>query len=522
MRLWPLATLILGIFVLKGGAGYGQMVLLNTVGQRMIATLQQELFDHLIEGDVALFQERSSGRLISLLTYDTQLLRNGLTHILLNMGRDILTLLFLIGVMIYKDPFLASIALLGFPLIVWPIQNFGRRMRKISFGSQEAMEKLHIFFQQMFQGIRLVKAYGMEAHEKARASDRIRLFLRLSLKGARVRAALHPLMEILGGVAIVIVVVYGGHQVISHTRTTGSFISFITALLLAYEPLKKLVHMHTELQESLSALTRIFHMRDTPRTIVDSPKAIDLNVQKGQIEIQNLTFAYSDQAPLFKNLSLAIQGGQRVAIVGPSGAGKSTLFNLLLRFYDPLKGTILLDGQSIQEVTLASLRRHFAFVSQEMTLFDETVRENIQYGRLDASFEEIQQAARDAAADGFIRELPHGYETLIGEQGLKLSGGQRQRIAIARAMLKNAPILLLDEATSALDTQSEWQVQKALESLMQGRTTLTIAHRLSTVEKADHIFVLDRGTVIEQGTHASLLAMDGLYARLVVPQLQEA
>ncbi len=520
-RLWYLATLILGIFLMKGIANYGQMLALTYVGQKITATFQKKLFHHIISGDLSFFQKRLSGGLLSLLTYEMQLMRNGLTNLLLSIGRDILTLFFLVCVMVYKDPFLAVVAFLGFPLAIWPMRTFGRRMRLISFGSQEAMEHLNIFFQQAFQGIRLIKAYGMEAYEKAQAEEKIDTFLKFALKGARVRAALHPLMETLGGLAIVVVVLYGGYQVMTHTRTTGTFISFIAALLLAYEPLKKLVHLNTELQEGLSALSRLFGVLDTVPQVVDAPDAFSLKVSEGAIEIQDISFRYSDEAPLFKNLSLSITGGQKTAIVGPSGSGKSTLFNLLLRFYDVVAGKITIDAQPLDKVTLASLREKIAFVGQEIVLFNETILENIHYGRRDATFDQVVDAARAADAHDFIEALPKGYHTKIGEHGLKLSGGQRQRIAIARAMLKDAPLLLLDEATSSLDSQSETYVQKALERLMEGRTTLTIAHRLSTVERADKIFVLDRGEVVEEGNHDSLLNAGGLYARLVFPQLSE-
>jgi len=519
-RLWSLALCVLGIFVMKGAGGYGQLIFLNAVAQKIVARLQKTLFGHLIEGDLAVLQDKTSGRLISLLTYDTQVLRTGLTHLILNMGRDVLSLVFLIGVMVHEDPLLALVSFLGFPLIVWPVRSFGRRMRRIYKGSQGAMEDIHVFFQQAFQGIRLIKAYCLETYEKDQAHKFIHTFLGLNLKGTRVRAALHPLMETLGGSAIVVVIIYGGHQVMGQTRTTGSFLSFITALLLAYEPLKKLVHMNTELQEGLSALSRIFAALDTRRLIVDAPQAPPLQIRQGKIVLQDVTFGYPQAPTLFNGLSVSIEGGQKVAFVGPSGGGKSTLLNLLLRFYDPHAGEVLVDGQSLQGVTLKSLREAVAFVGQEVTLFDETVRANIAYGRQAAAPEEVEAAARAVGAHEFIARLPQGYETLVGERGLKLSGGQRQRLAIARAMLKNAPILLLDEATSALDTESERWVQKALDRLMEGRTTVTIAHRLSTVEKADCLFVMDRGRIVESGTHQELLALGGLYGRLVVPQLE--
>jgi len=519
-RLWSLAALIMGVFLMKGGGGYGQMVLLNSVSQRVVARLQKRVFDHLIDADLELFQVRSSGTLISLLTYDIQVLRTGMTHLILNMGRDVLSLVFLVGVMVREDLFLALMACVGFPLIIWPIRSFGRKMRKIYAGSQGAMGNIHVFFQQAFQGIRLIKAYGLETLEKDRAGQVIGSFLSLSLKGTRIRAALHPLMEVLAGVAIVVVIIYGGHQVMAHARTTGSFLSFMTALLLAYEPVKKLVHMNTELQEGLSALSRLFGALDTQRKVYDHPQARPLQVTQGQIDVRQVTFAYPHSQPLFKNVSLTLKGGEKVAVVGPSGGGKSTLLNLLLRFYDPQEGEIVVDGQPLTEVTLKSLHQAVAFVGQEVTLFDETVFQNIAYGRPGALREDVESAARAAGAHEFVMELAQGYDTLVGESGLKLSGGQRQRLAIARAMLKDAPILLLDEATSSLDTVSEHLVQQALERLMVGRTTVTIAHRLSTVEKADRIFVMVRGAIVAVGTHQELLAEGGVYARLVVPQLE--
>ena len=338
---------------------------------------------------------------------------------------------------------------------------------------------------------------------------------RLNIKGGRVRAASHPIMETLGGIAIVIVILYGGSQVIAGNRTTGTFISFITALLLAYEPMKRLAELNANLQEGLAAAFRIFAIMDLKPTITTPLKAPHLEVKKGKILLNNVCFAYPNGKSALKNISLDIRAGQRIALVGPSGSGKSTLLNLIPRFYDVSSGSISIDGHDIREVTLSSLRSQMALVSQEVILFDDTVRANIAYGRWRASEEEIVNAAKAAAAHTFILALPQGYDTVVGEQGIRLSGGQRQRLSIARAMLKNAPLLLLDEATSSLDTESERQVQAALDRLMEGRTTIVVAHRLSTVVDADMIYVIEEGEVSEVGTHHELLKNNKTYSRLV-------
>jgi subfamily B ATP-binding cassette protein MsbA len=371
---------------------------------------------------------------------------------------------------------------------------------------------------QSFQGARHVKAYGMEAHETSRAREFIETLFRIYQRAARIRAVASPMMETLGGVAVALVILYGGHQVLHGVRTPGTFFSFITALLLAYQPLKSLASLNVSLQEGLAAAQRIFAVLDIEPDIRDKPEASDLKISGGEIRFDRVDFSYANGANALTGVSLMAPAGKRVALVGASGAGKSTMLNLVPRFYDVAAGAITVDGQDLRDVKVASLRAVIALVSQEVTLFDDTVRANIAYGRFGASEAEIVAAAKAAAADEFIRAMPQGYDTMVGEHGLRLSGGQRQRIAIARAMLKNAPILLLDEATSALDTESERQVQDALDSLMQGRTTMVIAHRLSTVISADLIYVMEGGRVVEQGTHAELLRREGVYARLYMLQ----
>lgn len=513
--LLQVALFVLVIFILKGISSFGESVSMIYVGQKIIGDIQRRLFDHFIDADLAYFHARSSGEIVSRFTNDVNLMRNAVTTALTGIGKDTLSVFFLIGLMFYQDWLLASLAFFVFPIALFPIVKIGKKMRKVSLNTQEQMGAFTILLHQVFQGMRVVKSYAMESYEETRAHRLIDILSRLTIKGGRVRAASHPIMETLGGIAIVIVILYGGTQVIAGNRTTGAFISFITALLLAYEPLKRLANLNANLQEGLAAAWRIFAAIDLKPTIVDVPKAVSLHVKQGEIILKNIDFSYPNGKQALKNIYMEIQAGQRIALVGPSGSGKSTLLNLIPRFYDVTSGVISIDGMDIRNVTLSSLRSQVALVSQEVILFDDTVKANIAYGRLGASDEEIIGAAKAAAAHNFIKHLPQGYETLVGEQGIRLSGGQRQRLSIARAMLKNAPLLLLDEATSSLDTESERQVQAALNRLMEGRTTIVVAHRLSTVVDANMIYVIEEGELSEKGTHLQLLKNNKTYARLV-------
>lgn len=517
----PIAVAALVVFVAKGAASYGQEVLMSVVGHRIVAEIQRRLYNHLIGADLAFFNRTSPGDLVARFVNDINLLRAAVSNTLVGLGKDALTALALIGVMFYEDWRLAALAFLTFPAAVVPIVRVGRRMRKVSGRTQDHISRLTTLLDETFQGIRYVKAYAMERYEMARAQRTIDDVYRLNVKAARTRNILHPIMELLGGLAIVAVILYGGQQVISANKDPGSFFAFITALLLAYEPVKRLAKLNANLQEGLAAATRVFNLLDLAPEIRERASAQALQVQGGAIRFDDVSFSYGANVPALRHIDLEIPAGQTVALVGPSGAGKSTVMNLIPRFYDVDSGTLTIDGQDVRAVTLESLRARIALVSQEILLFDDTIRANIAYGRPGADDEEIAAAAKLAGVDSFIAELADGYDAMVGPRGARLSGGQRQRIAIARAILKNAPILLLDEATSSLDSESERHVQNALAELMTGRTTLVIAHRLSTVVDADLIYVLESGRIVEAGRHADLLAKNGAYSRLYALQFAD-
>lgn len=511
--------IVFGLFIVKGLSSYGESIFMNFIGQRIIANLQQDLFRCLLRSDLAFFHHTSTGTLISRCTNDVNLMRNVVSNTITSFGKDLFTVICLMIVMFYQDWFLSSITFFVFPIAILPIVKIGKRMRKVSTSTQKETGSFMTLLNEIFQGARLVKAYGMEKYENNRAKKVIEEIFRLNIKANRIKSMSSPIMETLGGMAIVVVISYGGLQVIKGNNTAGAFFSFISALLLAYEPMKNLAKLNANLQEGLASTIRVFSVIDAKPSIIDGPKAKDIQIKKGAIEFKELNFSYTPEKKILKNINLKISAGKTVALVGPSGSGKSTLLNLIPRFYESQEGDILFDNTPIKSIKISSLRNHIALVSQEIMLFDDTIMGNILYGNPSASKQDIYNAAKAAAAHDFIEMLPEGYNTRIGESGIRLSGGQRQRISIARAMLKNAPILLLDEATSSLDTESERQVQKALEKLMVGRTCVVIAHRLSTVKDADKIYVLDQGEIAEQGTHTDLLKTKGIYSQLCKWQL---
>lgn len=512
-----LIVLPIVVFIVNGisaFANYGQTVIMRNVGQRIIADMQINLFAHLMKLDLAVFHDQAAGRLISRFTNDIMLMRNTVSTVLTGIAKDFFSMLFLIILMFHQNWQLALIAFLVFPTAVFPIIRLGRRMRSVSDSTQTQLGTFAAQLDETFNGVRMVKAYGREEYEISRARATIEKLYNLYVKASRLQAAASPIMDLLTGAAIAGVIWYGGYNVIQGVTTPGKFTSFVVAMLMTYKPAKTLATLNNSLQEGLAAASRLFTVLDIPPKIIDNPNAKPLKVTSGAIRFEEATFSYSPEVPAIKDITLDIPAGKTVALVGSSGSGKSTMVNLLLRFYDLNRGMITVDSQDIRDITLASLRNSMSLVSQEIVLFDDTVRANIAYGRLDATEEEITAAAKMAAADEFIRKLPQGYDTMIGPHGVKLSGGQRQRLAIARAVVKNAPILLLDEATSSLDNTSERIVQEALDKLMHNRTTLVVAHRLTTIRNADIIYVLDHGKIVESGTHDSLLAKNGLYYRL--------
>lgn len=508
--LWPITLAIVGAFFLKGVTAYGSQLAMDSVGQRMVAGLQKDFFNHVIHFDMAYFHQHPAGDLVSRLTSDITKLQTAVTGTLSSLVKDSLTFLFFVGLMVYQDAFLASCAFVVFPLAIFPIRRISRRLRKTSSQVQENTGWLVVLATQAFQGIPLIKAYGLEVQEKKCLGEAIDRVAKRQYKTTRLKSLNHPLMEFLGGIAIAVIILYGGREVIQGTQTPGAFFSFIAALLLVYEPLKRLTNLHANLQEQLAAAHRVFALMDHPPKNRIVP-GTEHRVLKGNIVLKDVTFSYDGESPVLKDLSLVFPEGKKTALVGMSGAGKSTLFHLLLRFYAPQKGSILWGGHDISKLSHGCLRSSIALVSQHSLLFHGTVAENIGLGRLDASREEIMAAAKQAAAHDFIMAMPMGYDTPVGELGGRLSGGQRQRIAIARAMLRNAPLLLLDEPTSALDADAEHAIEEASEKLAKERTTIVIAHRLSTIKNAHVIHVLDRGQLHASGDYDTLRAQSPLF-----------
>ena len=515
---------VVAISVVRGAATYCSNVIMGFVGQRTTSNLQRDLFAHLVRGDLARITKQHSGEYISIFMNDATRLRDTVNTTIINIVRNLLTVVALTIFMYLMNVQMALIyTMIVIPLGVVFMRRLGRVTRKASRQGLEEIGGLSTLISETLGGLRIVKAYGQEADQITRAGSTIDTLLNYTMRSVRARAAASPAIEMLAGIAIGVIIFYGGYQSTQGNLTVGEFMGFISALLMAYQPLRAVANLQTILQEGVSAGERIFTVLDASDEIIDMTDAPSLDIQHGAISFENVTFGYAGRdTPALDGISLEVPAGQTVALVGASGSGKSTLLNLTLRFFDIDTGNITIDRQNIRDVSLDSLRAATALVTQEPFLFDDTIAKNIAFGKVDATRADIEQAARNAAAHEFICALPQGYETHVGEGGIRLSGGQKQRLAIARAILKDAPILLLDEATSALDTVSEAQVQKALEKLLEGRTALIIAHRLSTVMHADRIYVLEQGRLRETGTHGDLLAADGLYAELYRMQFQES
>ncbi|HWT08565.1 MAG TPA: ABC transporter ATP-binding protein, partial [Roseomonas sp.] len=516
--LWLVPVFIIAVTSLKAAAQFGQAVAIQSVVLRVIEGLQNDLFRALTRADLAAVAREAPARHAARFTTDAALIREALTKSI-NAVADALTVVGLVASMVYLDWQMSLVGGLLYPIAVLPILKLGKRIRRASGGMQERVGEAAAALTESFGAARVVRAYRLEAAEEARAAG---LFARLreSLYGiARTRASLDPMLESLGGFAIAAVLAFVGWRVSTGAGTLGEFTGFVAALLIASRPVRALGSLNAALQEGLAGLSRVYGVVDVPRTIVDAPDAAALPPGQGRIAFAGVGFTY-DGVPdaALSGLTFAAEPGQTVALVGPSGAGKSTAIALVPRLYDPTEGWVLVDGTDIRGVTLASLRDAIAYVGQEATIFDDTALANIACGHPGATREEVEAAARAAAAHDFIAALPQGYDTVLGPGGSRLSGGQRQRVSLARALLRNPRILLLDEATSALDAENEALVQQALARLRAGRTTLVIAHRLATVRDADRIVVMEKGRAVEQGDHAALMEQDGLYARLVRTQ----
>lgn len=514
-NVWTVVTLgIVSVILIKGIAEFLGTYLINFIGHSIVRDLRNLLYSKIIVQSIAFFHRNTTGRLMSAITSDIERIQIAVSETAADFLKQCFTLVFLVGVLIHFDWRLTLISMVLIPLVIFPSAKLGRYIRASSRSSQDKMGEMNNVLQETFTGIRIVKAFATEHFEIEKFKSTTRRLLRVSLRWVRAQAVSSPLMEFLGAIVIASLLLYERGQILHHGRTVGSFVGFLYALVKAYEPVKRLTGVNNSYQQALGASEQVFQYLDSETDLVDKPAAIALPPFQNEISFEHVAFEYEDGVPLLHDINLRIGRGEVVALVGSSGAGKTTIASLIPRFFDVTQGRLTIDGYDVRDITVKSLRAQIGIVTQETILFNDTVYNNICYGTKSPSEAEVQEAARIALAEDFIQEMPQGYQTMIGERGQRLSGGQRQRLAIARALLKNPPILILDEATSELDTESELLVQRALGNLMAGRTVVVIAHRLSTVRRADRIVVIDRGAICETGTHDDLVNHGGVYNRL--------